>query len=134
MSLDLQKQTAIWRYKYGGISSGTISTGDFTADGTKTGTIKLPLHDYMKYPSRFTVSVVFNENGRTYTQEHTSLNSVDAYTYNVLGIHTCHCVITANWATGTISYRADEKYNVRAGVARKTYVEKITITSIEQFY
>lgn len=134
LSLDLQKQTAVWRYICGGISSGTISTGNFTADGTKTGTIKLPSHDYIKHQSRFTVSVVFNENGRTYTQEHTSLNSVDAYTYNALGIHFCHCYITANWATGTISYTADEKYDVRANVARKTYVEKITIISIEQFY
>ena len=134
LSLDLQKQTAIWRYKYGGISSGTISTGDFTADGTKMGTIKLPSHDYIKHPSRFTVSVVFNENGRTFTQEHTSLNSVDAYTYNALGIHFCHCYIIAHWDAGTSSYTADERYDVRAGVARKTYVEKITITSIEQFY
>ena len=134
LSLDLQKQTAVWRYICGGISSGTISTGDFTADGTKTGTIKLPSHDYMKHPSRFTVSVVFNENGKRYTQKHTALNSVDAYTYNALGIHFCHCYITAHWATGTISYTADEKYDVRAGVARKTYVEKIIIKSVEQFY
>lgn len=137
LSLDLQKQTAVWRYICGGISSGTISTGNFTADGTKTGTIKLPSHDYLKYPSRFTVSVVFNENGSTFPVEKSSSpdsNLVDVYTYNILGIHICHCVITANWATGTISYRADEKYDVRAGVARKTYVEKITITSIEQFY
>ena len=134
LSLDLQKQTAVWRYICGGISSGTISTGNFTAYGTKKGTIKLPSHDYMKYPSRFTVSVVFNENGRTYTQKHTSTNSVRAYTYNVLGVFFCNCYITANWSAGTISYTADEKYKKIAGVERKSYVESITITAIEQFY
>ena len=134
LSLDLQKQTAVWRYICGGISSGTISTGNFTTDGTKTGTIKLPSHDYMKYPSRFTVSVVFNENGRTYTQKHTSTTSVRASSYNALGVFFCNCYITANWSAGTISYTADEKYKKIAGVVRKSYVEKITITSIEQFY
>lgn len=137
LSLELQKQTAIWRYICGGISSGTISTGDFTTNGTKTGAIKLPTHDYLKFPSRFTVEVVFNENGKAFSTEKRSSpdsNWVDVYTYNILGIHTCHCVITANWATGTISYTADEKYDVRAGVARKTYVEKIIIKSVEQFY
>ena len=137
LSLELQKQTAIWRYICGGISSGTISTGDFATNGTKTGAIKLPTHDYLKFPSRFTVKVVFNENGKAFSTEKSSpsdSNWVDVYTYNILGIHTCHCVITANWATGTISYTADEKYNVRAGVARKTYVEKIIIKSVEQFY
>lgn len=134
LSLELQKQSAIWRYIRGGISSGTISTGDFTADGTKTGTIKLPTYDYLKFPLRFTVKVVFNKNGESYWSEHTALKEVEASIYNFLGVHFCHCYISANWSTGTISYTAEEKYDLRAGVARKTYVESITITSIEQFY
>lgn len=135
LSLELQEQkTKDWHYLTGHISSGTISTGDFTANGTKTGTITLPKDDYSAHTTGFTVTVNFKINGDTKIENGAGFNSVKVSKYNALGIHTCNCYIDANWSTGTITYTADEKYNKRAGVARKSYVESITIDEIEQFY
>lgn len=135
LSLELQEQkTKDWHYLTGHISSGTISTGDFTSNGTKKGTITLPKYDYAAHTTGFAVTVNFNINGDTKTVSRAGFNSVEASKYNGLGIHTCNCYIGANWSTGTITYTAEEKYDKRAGVARKSYVESITIDEIEQFY
>ena len=96
--------------------------------------ITLPKEDYSAHTTGFTVTVNFNINGDTKTVSSAGFNSVEVSKYNALGIHTCNCYIGANWSTGTITYTADEKYNKRAGVARKSYVESITIDKIEQFY
>lgn len=135
LSLELQKQkTKDWHYLTGNISSGTISTGDFTSNGTKKGTIKLPPKDYFAHTTGFTVTVNFNTNGDTSTVKGAGFNSVKVSKYNALGIHTCNCYIDANWLAGTITYTAEEKYDKRLGIGRKSYVESITITTIDQFY
>ena len=135
LSLELQKQkTKGWHYLTGYISSGTISTDNFTADGKKTGTITLPKEDYSAHTTGFIVTVNFNINGNTKTVSRAGFNSVEVSQYNALAVRTCHCYISANWSTGTISYSADEQYKKSGIIISKSYVESITIDKIEQFY
>lgn len=135
LSLELQKQkTKGWHYLTGYINSGTISTDNFTADGKKTGTITLPKEDYSAHTTGFIVTVNFNINGNTKTVSRAGFNSVEVSQYNALAVRTCHCYISANWSTGTISYSADEQYKKSGIIISKSYVESITIDKIEQFY
>lgn len=119
----------------GGISTGTISTGTFTENGEKTGSIRLPSgYDYYSDNSAYIVSVVFNLNGEDSTETRASMGTASLSKYNGLGIHTVHCTITANWANGILDYVAEEKYNKRAGYERRSYVKSITVTRLAQFY
>ena len=118
-----------------GITTGTISTGTFTTNGEKTGSIKLPSgYDYYSGNSAYIVSVVFNINGEDYTETRASMGTASFSKYNGLGIHTVHCTITANWVNGILNYVAEEKYNKRAGYERRSYVKSITVTRLAQFY
>lgn len=135
LSLELQEQKIKgWHYLTGYISSGTISTGNFTANGTKKGTITLPKEDYSAHTTGFTVTVNFNINGDTKTVSSAGFNSIEVSKYNALAVRTCHCYISANWSNGTISYTADEQYKKFGILVYKSYVESITIDKIEQFY
>lgn len=135
LSLELQKQKIKgWHYLTGYISSGTISTGNFTTDSKKTGTIILPKEDYSAHTTGFIVTVNFNINGDTKTVSRAGFNSVEVSKYNALAVRTCHCYISANWSNGTISYSADEQYKKSGLIISKSYVESITIDKIEQFY
>lgn len=119
----------------GGISTGTISTGTFTENGEKTGSIRLPSgYDYYSDNSAYIVSVVFNLNGEDSTETRASMGTASLSKYNGLGIHTVHCTITANWVNGILDYVAEEKYNKRAGYERRSYVKSITVTRLAQFY
>lgn len=138
LSLELQK---IYEKEWhdidigSGISTGTISTGTFTENGEKTGSIKLPSgYDYCSDNSAYIVSVVFNLNGEDSTETRASMGTASFSKYNGLGIHTVHCTITANWANGILDYVAEEKYNKRAGYERRSYVKSITVTRLSQFY
>lgn len=134
LSLELQKQkTKDWHYITGGIDFGTISDGNFTTDGTKKGSTVIYFYNILGI-SGFTVTVNFNINGDVIAVKGAGLDSVTVSKYNALGIHTCHCTISADWETGTIYYAAEERYDKRAGIVRKSYVESITIDKIEQFY
>lgn len=115
----------------GGISTGTISTGTFTANGEKTGSIKLPSgYDY-SIDSAYIVSVVFNIDGTDSTSTKASQGTASLSKMNGL-VHTVHCTITADWDNGVLNYAAEEKY--RALGTRRSYVKSITVTRLAQFY
>lgn len=115
----------------GGISTGTISTGTFTENGEKTGSIKLPSgYDY-SIDSAYIVSVVFNIDGTDSTSTKASQGTASLSKMNGL-VHTVHCTITADWANGVLNYVAEEKY--RALGTRRSYVKSITVTRLAQFY
>lgn len=135
LSLELQEQKIKdWHFLTGGISSGTISTSGFTADGTKKGTITLPKNDYSAHTTGFEVTVNFNINGNTRQSKYAEFYTADVSRYNALAVRTCHCYITANWQTGVVSYTAQEQYNKVGLLVYRSYVESITITAIKQFY
>lgn len=115
----------------GGISTGTISTGTFTANGEKTGSIQLPSgYDY-SIDSAYIVSVVFNIDGTDSTSTKASQGTASLSKMNGL-VHTVHCTVTADWANGVLNYVAEEKY--RALGTRRSYVKSITVTKLAQFY